>query len=110
MSLIHGTILLLLVVGLSGCVDDDIENSDDEIQNIDFEGNIGTGKGEIQYINLEGGFYGIISGDRHYDPINLPLDFEEDGLQVEFKLKILENATSSHMWGTIVEILEIKKR
>ena len=86
--------LVLLIVGLSGCV----------------ESNIVIGKGEIRYIDLEGGFYGIVSeDDEHYDPVNLPLDFEEDGLRVGFKLKILENQSSFHMWGTIVEIIEIRK-
>ena len=87
-------LLFLLSVGLSGCVVD----------------NIVIGKGEIQYIDLEGGFYGILSDDgEHYDPINLPSGFKEDGLRVEFKLRILEDQSNIHMWGTVVEILEIKK-
>ncbi len=85
--------LMLLAVGLSGCLDNYVE-----------------GTGRIQYNDFEGGFYGIVSDDgEHYDPINLPSEFEEDGLRVEFKLKILENQSSIHMWGTVVEILEIKK-
>jgi len=92
--IIIGTAVLFLVVGLSGCVDKDIV----------------VGTGEIQFIDLEGGFYGIVSDNgEHYDPINLPSEFEEDGLRVEFKLKILENQDSIHMWGAVVEILEIKK-
>ena len=92
--IVIGTAVLLLAVGLSGCVDEGII----------------VGTGEIQYIDLEGGFYGIVSDNgEHYDPINLPSEFEEDGLRVGFKLKILENQSSIHMWGTVVEILEIKK-
>ena len=92
--LIVGISVLLICVGLSGCV----------------ENNIVIGNGEIRYIDLEGGFYGIVSDDdEHYDPVNLPLDFEEDGLRVEYKLKILENQSSFHMWGTIVEIIEIRR-
>ena len=90
---IVGTVVFLLMVGLSGCLDNYVE-----------------GTGRIQYNDFEGGFYGIVSDDgEHYDPINLPSEFEEDGLRVGFKLKILENQSSIHMWGTVVEILEIKK-
>ena len=91
--IVIGTVILLLVVGLSGCLDNYVE-----------------GTGRIQYNDFEGGFYGIVSDDgEHYDPINLPSEFEEDGLRVGFKLKTLENQSSIHMWGTVVEILEIKK-
>ena len=90
---IVGIVVLLLTIGLSGCLDNYVE-----------------GTGRIQYNDFEGGFYGIVSDDgEHYDPINLPSEFEEDGLRVGFKLKILENQSSIHMWGTVVEILEIKK-
>ena len=66
--------------------------------------------GKIQYIDLEGGFYGIISDDgEHYDPINLPLEFQEEDLRVEFKLRILKNQSSFHMWGIVVEVLKITK-
>ena len=54
------------------------------------------GTGRIQYNDFEGGFYGIVSDDgEHYDPKNLPDDFKEDGLRVGFKLKILENQSST---------------
>jgi inhibitor of cysteine peptidase len=91
---ISGIVLLLLAVSLCGCSEEDVV----------------VGTGEIKYNDFEGGFYGIVSDNgEHYDPINLPSEFEEDGLRVEFKLKILENQSSIHMWGTVVEILEIKK-
>ena len=90
---IIGVIFILLAVGLTGCVNDYVH-----------------GTGTIQYNDFEGGFYGIVGDDgEHYDPINLPSEFEEDGLQVEFTLKILENMSSFHMWGTVVEIIKIEK-
>ena len=91
--IVIGTAILLLVVGLSGCLDNYVE-----------------GTGRIQYNDFEGGFYGIVSDDgEHYDPINLPSEFEEDGLRVGFKLKTLENQSSIHMWGTVVRIINIEK-
>ena len=96
--LIIGTIFLLIFCGLSGCI----------------QKSIIEGTGTINYIDLEGGFYGIISDNSFYgfkslDPINLPVEFQEDGLRVKFKARILWNRVSFHMWGLMVEILEIEQ-
>jgi hypothetical protein len=66
--------------------------------------------GVITYIDLEGGFYGIISGDgHHYDPINLPGEFQEDGIHVKYILEILDDQSNIHQWGTMVEVIHIEK-
>ena len=92
----------------------DINNS---LNYMDSQGNIWipvhpgiiSGTGEVQYIDLEDGFYGIITDDGEcYDPINLPSEFKEDSLQINFKAKILGDYVNYHMWGTIIEILEIE--
>ena len=64
--------------------------------------------GTVRYIPLEGGFYGIETdkGEK-YLPFNLPEEFEKDGLRVWFKAEP-KRATTIHMWGKPVEILEIK--
>ena len=63
-----GIVILFLVVGLSGCVDDYVH-----------------GTGTIQYNDFEGGFFGIVGDDgENYDPINLPTDFGEEGLRVKY--------------------------
>ena len=86
-------ILIVVIVGLSGCTD----NNNDET-------------GTIQYNDFEEGFYGIVGDDGEaYDPINLPTEFEEDGLRVKYTIEILEDQVGFHMWGTIVEIIEIEK-
>jgi len=95
--LMVGITLMLLAVGFSGCVERVIE-----------------GTGTITYIELEGGFYGIIWDNgigklKHLDPTNLSSEFKEDGLRISFKAKILEDQVSFHMWGIVVEILEIEK-
>jgi len=73
-------------------------------------GKIVEGKGTVVYVNLEGGFYGIIADNgKHYDPINLPSHFRRDGLRVWFKGKIRDDLGSFHMWGTIIELIEIKR-
>jgi len=74
-------------------------------------GNITSDKtGTVQYINLEGGFYGIVGEDGNkYDPVNLPDEFKQDGLRVKFSAKILKDQMSIHMWGALIEITEIEK-
>lgn len=89
-------LLMLLIVGLSGCNETN--------------GFLIKGTGKIKYIELEGGFYGIVSDDgENYDPVNLQSEFQIDDLRVKFILKPLENQTSIHMWGTLVEIINIEK-
>ncbi len=64
--------------------------------------------GTVVYVPLEGGFYGILDpAGKRYDPRNLPEKMRQDGLSVQVKVRPLPNAVGFHMWGTIVEILEI---
>jgi hypothetical protein len=66
-------------------------------------------RGEVVYLDFEGGFYGIISNDdKHYDPINLPEEFKVTGLEVFVIARIRDNYASFHMWGRIIEIRHIK--
>lgn len=68
------------------------------------------GVGTVVYLDFEGGFFGIITDDsNYYDPINLPAQFEDDGLRVIFKAKIRLDLGSYHMWGTIVELIYIRE-
>ncbi len=66
--------------------------------------------GRIRHVQLEGGFYGIITEDGgKLDPVNLPEDFKEDGLRIRFKSSEKGQMAGIHMWGTLVEILEIEE-
>ena len=64
--------------------------------------------GTVRYMNLEGGFYGIL-GDAggHYDPVNLPTWAQTDGLRVRFTARTEAGGVSFHMWGTMVRIESI---
>ncbi len=65
--------------------------------------------GTVVYIGLEGGFFGIIDDhDRHWDPSNLPTEFQVDSLRVRFEGIITDRATF-HMWGRTVELTAIKR-
>jgi len=96
-----GIVVLIVSVGLSGCtaVKPIIE-----------------GTGTIVYNDFEGGFYGIVSDFdipgypiTQLDPITLPQEFREEGLRVWFKVRLRPDLVSFHMWGILVEILEIHK-
>jgi len=68
------------------------------------------GTGTIQYIDLEGGFYGIIGDDQeHYDPLDIPSGYQQDNLRVEFKARLAPNQNRIHMWGKLIYILEIQQ-
>lgn len=87
---------MIILSGLSGCLFKDKD--------------IVEGSGTITYINLEGGFYGIVADDgEHYVPINLPQEFKVDGLRVRFKGKIRDDLVSIYMCGTLLELIYIKK-
>ena len=68
-----------------------------------------TTSGTVTYIDLEGGFYGIIGDNQeNYDPINLPDEFQQEGLRITFTAKYRDDLASIHMWGRIIEILQIQ--
>ena len=64
--------------------------------------------GTIAYKSFEGGFFAI-DGDngRKYNPINLPESFRKDGLKVKVSARKKTDAMSIHMYGAIVDIVEI---
>ncbi|MFC2038781.1 hypothetical protein ACFLUG_03310 [Chloroflexota bacterium] len=68
-----------------------------------------SGTGTIEFIDLEGGFYGIMEdgGDR-YDPVNLAEEYREDGLRIRFEAEIRDDLESFHQWAQLVEIVEIE--
>ena len=85
--------VLIICIGLSGCI----------------VGNWVSESGTIIYLDFEGGFYGITVGELCLDPINLPDDFKEDGLSVRFIGRMVPRLYSYHMWGISFYILKIEK-
>ncbi|MFX0042981.1 MAG: hypothetical protein ACFE8L_08725 [Candidatus Hodarchaeota archaeon] len=83
-----------------------LDNSSND--DIDSNNELIYGTGTIIYLNIEGGFYGILSDDgEHYDPINLPIEYQIDGLRISFIAKERSDLLSFHMWGRIVELISI---
>ena len=62
-------------------------------------------EGTVVWIDLEGGFFGILGDDgKQYDPLNLPAEFQIDGLRVVLSARIRDDAASAHMWGYLITI------
>lgn len=92
-------LLLILALLTTACVSVESESSE-----------IKYAYGTVKYISLEGGFYGIVTDDyKNLDPLNLPREFQRDGLKIFFKYVEKKNMASTHMWGMIIEIIEIKE-
>ena len=66
--------------------------------------------GTVTYLDLEGGFYGIIGEDgKKYLPLNLDEGFAEDDLKVRFTYERREGVMSIAMWGQAVNITSIER-
>ena len=69
-----------------------------------------SGTGTIQFVNLEGGFYGIKSDDGiQYDPTDLDPNFAQNGTRVEFTGRIRTDIVNVHQWGTMLDVTSIEQ-
>jgi heat shock protein HslJ len=75
---------------------------------VSFPGEGFSSSGTVRFIALEGGFFGILTaaGDS-YLPLNLPDEFQVDGLQVTFTAREVPEVTSTVQWGTPIRIESI---
>ncbi len=89
-------IILVLVAALWGC------NSSDHVGA--WEQSV-VGTGTVNFVGVESGFYGIVTDDdQKLDPINLPEEYRQEGLRVNFSAVVRPDSVSFYMWGTIVEL------
>jgi hypothetical protein len=65
-------------------------------------------QGTVVHKNIEGGFYAIDGDDgKKYNPVNLSESFRKDGLKVKVTARLRMDAMSIHMYGAIIEVVEI---
>jgi len=101
-----GAILILGLLFFGFITQSTLDKSSIDDNNSDNELIYGTGT--VIYLKIEGGFYGILSDDdQHYDPINLPLEYQKEGLRISFIAKQRSDLLSFHMWGKIIELISI---
>ena len=66
--------------------------------------------GTIRFFALEGDFFAIRADDgKTYDPINLPPEYQKDGLRVRVRARLRADLLGVRMVGPLVEILAIEK-
>ncbi len=79
-------------------------------ENIQSSEQIIKAEGTVKFIDLEGGFFGIIADDgSKYKPVNLPERYQKDGLKVSFEGKFRTDLMGIYMWGKLIEIINIKE-
>jgi hypothetical protein len=65
-------------------------------------------QGTVVHKNIDGGFFAIEGDDgRKYNPINLSESFRKDDLKVKLTARLIMDAMSIHMYGAIIEVVEI---
>tara|TARA_R110000744_G_scaffold174083_4_gene292807 strand:+ start:1531 stop:2028 length:498 start_codon:yes stop_codon:yes gene_type:complete len=68
----------------------------------------GWQRGRVQFLNLEGGFYGIITDSgKKILPMNMAKEFAQNGAVVRIKGKV-KNVMTIQQWGTPFTITEIE--
>ncbi|MDD3069644.1 putative hemolysin [Methanoculleus horonobensis] len=68
-----------------------------------------SGNATVTYIDLEGGFYGLVADDGNYLPLDLNESWQADGTNVTFVARIKENTMTIQQWGTPVEVIAIER-
>ena len=126
-SLIYANLILWAVIMLTGCRDNSPVSSPGQR---DAEPNVSNSVeptpsdtraipdadtitiiGMVVHKNLEGGFFAIDGDDgSKYNPIGLPEDFQKNGLKVKVVARLKTDAMSIHMYGSIIEIVDIAVR
>lgn len=121
--IIQASMVLICVVALVGCkgkteTSEDIQNTEPNVsESNEFPSPENTSAhpadlfeivGNVTYRNIEGGFYAIEGDDgKKYDPINLPESFKKDGLKIKVTARLKKEAMGFHMYGTIIEVVNI---
>lgn len=119
MRVLAGVFCIVLLVACGACHNDGQDHSRDdggtrsqESSAADREKSLTAGPitGTIRYVDLEGGFYGIETDEgAKLDPVNLPEEFQKDGLRLRAEVEPLKDRVSFRMWGTLVRIVSLER-
>jgi len=107
-------LLALAFLGLLGCAAGEqpqsvTDSPTDTTTTSVTDDNAIQGTGTIRYVDLEGGFYGLVAEDgTKYDPMSLPDSLQVDGLHVRFR-GTEKNVMTTRMWGTPVELVSAER-
>ena len=64
-------------------------------------------EGTIEFKNIESGFWAMIDKqNKKWRFVNLPIEFQKNGLTTKINVKLVDEAVSSIMWGKPVEVVK----
>lgn len=119
MRVCAGIVCLVLLAACGACSNADRDRQANAEGTSPAEASAGARQGELQgtsvvgtvrHVDLEGGFYGIVTDDgARLDPVNLPAEFQKDGVRVRVQVESLKDRVSLRMWGTLVRIVAIER-
>lgn len=106
MSLGFWTILAILLLLAVSC-----DSSRNALSSTRSEGSHrDLSRGQVVWIDLEGGFYGIVGEDQtRYLPKDLSDEFQSDGLRVRFHGSVDHESASIAMWGPILILTHMER-
>lgn len=65
-------------------------------------------QGTVRYMNLEGGFWGIVADNgQKILPKNLPAEYRKDGLRLSFSAQEITGMMTIQQWGTLSNLSNI---
>jgi len=65
--------------------------------------------GTVTYIDLEGGFYGIVADDgKRYDPLNLEPGHRVNGKRIRFEGRLQRDRMTTRQWGQVIELSSVE--
>lgn len=65
-------------------------------------------QGTVRYMNLEGGFWGIIADNgQKILPKNLPQDYHKDGIRLSFTAQEITGMMTIQQWGKLSNLSDI---
>jgi hypothetical protein len=65
-------------------------------------------QGTVRYMNLEGGFWGIVADNgQKILPKNLPAEYRKDGLRLSFSAQEITGMMTIQQWGTLSSLSDI---
>ena len=129
--IIAALLLFICIASLSGCGDDPEPSNQTPAEEPNMADSNPSGPGQAQsdespakppsdtfqisgtvvYKDIEGGFFAIDAEDgSKYDPINLPEAFRKDGLKVKATVRLEPEVMSAHMYGSVINILDIARQ
>lgn len=111
--LLVGVLTLLSACGNSAPLEEEPVVTPTTVEEIDEgdgpdPGDVVSGTATVRYMELEGGFYGLVSDQEHrYLPQNLPDSLRHDGLEVRFRGTLRPDVATIQQWGTPIELIDI---